>query len=147
MKTRYKILGLTDDRCECEACGKQNLKCTVALEPVDSDGGACGPVVYFGRDCAALATRGSKSAANVRKVEAEAAAADYAREASRRDKVARIAADRNRANYLYAVTRRPLPGSRFAYRGADVVRVDGSDPADVAFYFAEGFQDTPPACE
>lgn len=138
--TTFKLLGLTDDHCTCELCGKENLKCTAALEPVDADGNACGPIVHYGRDCAALTLHGSKSARNVRRVELAAAAINHAREVIRRDKLARIAQERGRANYLYNQTRRPLPGSRFAYRGPDVVRVDGTDPADVAFYLAEGFQ-------
>ena len=48
-----KILGITDDRTECDCCGKVGLKCTVALEHVDSEGNGTGEIVYFGRDCAA----------------------------------------------------------------------------------------------
>lgn len=42
----FTILGITDERTECECCGKSGLKKTVAL---DKDG----IVVYFGTECAA----------------------------------------------------------------------------------------------
>jgi ribosome-binding protein aMBF1 (putative translation factor) len=44
----FSILGITDERTECECCGKGGLKKTVAL---DKDGA----VVYFGTECAAKA--------------------------------------------------------------------------------------------
>lgn len=47
-----KVLGVTDDRCICECCGKQGLKRVVALD-ID------GIVAYYGVDCAARALKGN----------------------------------------------------------------------------------------
>lgn len=127
----FKVLGLTDSVTDCDCCGKRGLKCTVALESEHSG------VVYYGRDCAGMALYGRKSAANTRRVESVAREADYAREATRRNKLARVAQDRNRANYLYACTRLPLEGSAFLYRGTEVVRAQSGD--DMQFYLSEGF--------
>lgn len=52
--TGYQVLGITDERTDCDNCGKRNLKATVALRTGANE------VVYFGRDCAALATTGTK---------------------------------------------------------------------------------------
>lgn len=135
----YRVLGINDDVCTCECCGKHNLKCTVALSVLDVDGNDSGEIVRYGRDCAALAMLGRKSAANARKIEAIALAANHAAECESRQKLERVATDKNRANYLYACTRRSLDGSFFAHRGAEVVRVDGSDSRDVAFFAGLGF--------
>lgn len=69
-----KILGITDEKLECECCGKTNLKCTVALEMEE------GGVVYYGRDCAAKALMGNNKPASVKSVESLANAIEYARE-------------------------------------------------------------------
>lgn len=135
----FRVLGINDDVCTCECCGKQNLKCTVALSVLDADGNDSGEIVRYGRDCAALAVLGRKSAANVRHVENMAQAAMCAADCEARQKLARVAADKNRANYLYACTRRGLGGSYFAFRGDEVVRVDGSDAKDSQFFAAAGF--------
>lgn len=68
-----KILGITDEKLECECCGKTNLKCTVALELEE------GGVVYYGRDCAAKALMGNNKPASVKTVESLANAIEYAR--------------------------------------------------------------------
>jgi ribosome-binding protein aMBF1 (putative translation factor) len=72
MTTALKILGITDERTECECCGKTGLKRTVALD-------ADGVVVYFGSDCAAMALMGKKTASNRKVVETKAAAVAHAR--------------------------------------------------------------------
>lgn len=150
-----KVLGITDDRTDCDCCGKVNLKCTVALERES------GELVYFGRHCAALAVHGSKSARNVSRIESAALQAMQEAEHNRKSKLARIADDRPvtcivdgkampigftdpkcKANYLYNRTQRPLPGSYFATRGDQIVRVDGNDQIDVQFYATEGFMPT-----
>lgn len=67
-----KVLGTTDDITTCECCGKRGLKLTVAL---DRDG----EVVHFGRDCAAAALTGRKSAKVGKRIEFLARAANFAR--------------------------------------------------------------------
>lgn len=52
--TRYRYLGVTDERVECDACGRTELRSTVVLAPLDADGNDDG-VVYFGSSCAARA--------------------------------------------------------------------------------------------
>lgn len=42
-----KILGITEDRTECDCCGKTDLKRTVAIEHED------GRIGYYGTSCAA----------------------------------------------------------------------------------------------
>lgn len=51
---RFRLLGICDDVTACDCCGKQELKCTMALEELDADGNAVGEV-YYGRDCGARA--------------------------------------------------------------------------------------------
>lgn len=74
-----KVLGITDERNECDCCGKKNLKCTVALEHTDADGNGTGSIVYFGRDCAARKIYGNNKSGNVKSVEALGKAIEYAR--------------------------------------------------------------------
>lgn len=68
-----KVLGITDERCECECCGKTNLKCTVALETAHGD------VTYYGRDCAAKALCGNNNPSEVKSIETMARGIEYAR--------------------------------------------------------------------
>ncbi|MYY03110.1 MULTISPECIES: hypothetical protein [unclassified Streptomyces] len=51
----YKVKGTTDEVTTCELCGKQELKGTVMLMPLDVDGNEDGDVSYFGTSCAAKA--------------------------------------------------------------------------------------------
>jgi hypothetical protein len=127
----FKMLGITDEVTDCDCCGKRGLKCTVALES-DQSG-----IVHYGRDCAGMALFGRKSAANTRKVVSMAQAIEYAARMERQNKLARVAQDKNRANYLYACTRRTLENSVFLYRGGEVVRAQAGD--DCAWYLANGF--------
>jgi hypothetical protein len=52
----YRIKGTTEDVTNCE-WGHTNLKKTVALAVLDSDGNETGTIVYLGVDCAAKAMR------------------------------------------------------------------------------------------
>ena len=52
----YKSLGTSDDVTTCDLCGRDDLKSTVVLQQLDTDGNAVGDVVYFGSDCGARAT-------------------------------------------------------------------------------------------
>lgn len=75
----FKILGITDEKTECECCGKTNLKCTVALDCVDAEGNETGVITYYGRDCASKAIRGDNKASSVKIIESEARGIEYAR--------------------------------------------------------------------
>lgn len=66
-----KLLGITDERTNCEKCGKSNLKKTIALD-ID------GAVVYYGSDCAAKLLYGEKSKKFKDKVELRAVIAQAA---------------------------------------------------------------------
>lgn len=74
-----RILGITDEKTECECCGKANLKCTVAIEHLDGDGNGTGSIMYYGRDCAARTMYGSNKSGNVAAVESVAKAIEYAK--------------------------------------------------------------------
>lgn len=52
---RYRIHRITDDVTHCDCCGRTDLKRTVQLLVLDTDGNAI-DTVYFGTDCAARAT-------------------------------------------------------------------------------------------
>jgi hypothetical protein len=51
----YKVKGTTGDVTTCELCGRDELKGTVVLQPLDADGNADGDPCYFGTGCAAKA--------------------------------------------------------------------------------------------
>ena len=74
-----KVLGITDERTECECCGKVGLKCTVAIECTDIDGNGTGNVLYFGRDCAARKIHGNNKSGSVKSIELLGRAIEYAR--------------------------------------------------------------------
>lgn len=52
--TEYRYLGVTDERNECECCGKVNLKRTVVIHVSDEHDER---VAYYGTSCAAHALR------------------------------------------------------------------------------------------
>lgn len=70
---RYRMLGIDDDCNVCDCCGKKNLKCTVALSELDSDGNETS-VVKFGRDCASKALGLRRTAGKMEMAAREASA-------------------------------------------------------------------------
>ena len=153
----WKAIGIDEDVCECGYCGKRNLKFTVVLQH------EAGGLLRYGRDCAArmlLGRRSESAAAKVERVarqEAERqsqAAADLLQR--RLNRIAtgqpvfitlptgerlpiKFDGPKQEANYRYHRTGRALPGSYFAQRGSQIVRIDGTDNDDVAFFEAAGF--------
>lgn len=79
---RYTFLGTSDEVNECDCCGKQGLKSTVAIHDTES-----GADLFFGVTCAARALK-----MQVADVKRGTAAADRAREEAAR--LAREAASR-----------------------------------------------------
>ncbi|TKG67040.1 hypothetical protein [Prauserella endophytica] len=63
MIATYRHLGITDECVTCEACGKPNLRSTVVLGILDTDGNVEG-TVYYGSSCAARAL-GARSSRDV----------------------------------------------------------------------------------
>lgn len=51
---RFRYIGTTDERTECDRCGKVDLKSTVIIATLDADGND-DAVVYYGSTCAARA--------------------------------------------------------------------------------------------
>jgi hypothetical protein len=51
----FRVLGTTDDVTTCELCGREELKGTVVLMPLDEDGNDFGEPVYYGSACGAKA--------------------------------------------------------------------------------------------
>ena len=123
-----RVLGITDDRTDCECCGKTNLKRTVALEFENAG------VRYFGVDCAAMAVHGRKTKANAKKVVAAADA--YKRDQDYLDKAKgrRINRSMNEALLAYIATGRKMDQRAHYARGVDNVIVDMSDAVDVQWY-------------
>ena len=158
----FKVVGSSDEG-KCDRCGKEGLKRTVAIQAVDADGlGFSMDVQHWGVCCAAYAKFGSKSNANQTKITADANKADLDRAYEIEAKGKRIASDlvytykvmfpvshtesitfdclKSAANRKYAMTGRSLSGSYFASNEqGHIVRVDGNDAADVAFYAERGF--------
>lgn len=158
----YKVIGSSDEGM-CDRCGKEGLKRTVAVVACDADGAELAGEEHWGVCCAAYAKFGSKSYASQNKIVAEAMKADAAREYDVDTRVARIATGlihtyremfpvshtetitfdclKAAANYKYRLTGRGLAGSYFASNTeGHIVRVDGSDAVDVAFYSERGFK-------
>lgn len=52
-----RVLGITDEFCVCDCCGKSNLKSTVAMERCDEDGNGTGDIIHYGSECAARALK------------------------------------------------------------------------------------------
>lgn len=86
----YRVLGTTDDVTACDLCGRQDLKSTVALQPLDPDGGDIGEAVYLGCDCAARATGWTQK--------------DVRRAAGAADRAAREAVERRRQAIEHFIT-------------------------------------------
>lgn len=71
-RSKWTVLGKSDEVTTCECCGKSNLKATVVMTDGEQD-------VRYGRDCAAQSLLGNNKAGSVKVVEAVATAIDYAR--------------------------------------------------------------------
>ena len=52
---KLRVLGITDEFTECQCCGRNDLKSTVCMESLDSEGNGTGELVYYGSSCAATA--------------------------------------------------------------------------------------------
>lgn len=52
---RWRYLGTTDESVTCEKCGKDELRSTVMIVPLDAEGNDDGDVTYYGSTCAARA--------------------------------------------------------------------------------------------
>jgi hypothetical protein len=154
----FKILGMAEEG-KCDHCGANCPKRRVYVMPVDADGNHDGDVQCWGVICASkVRHRGSKAVRHQSAIVAEAQRADSDREYHARQKACRVvecvpyAIDlgfnkfrmednpQAAANCLYRMTNRPRIGSYFAENAAGhIVRVDGTDAADVEFYAARGF--------
>ncbi|GGX40880.1 hypothetical protein [Streptomyces noursei] len=55
MAVAYKVRGTTNDVTTCEQCGRDELRGTVVLQPLDAEGNPDGDACYFGTSCAAKA--------------------------------------------------------------------------------------------
>jgi hypothetical protein len=128
-----KILGITDDRTDCDCCGKSGLKRTVAL---DFDG----MVRFFGVDCAGMAVHGRKTRTNANRVVMAADAQMRHDAATAKSKLARVSSDASKALLNYIGTGRNMDQRARYTRDDDQVIVDVSDAADVAFFVAQGFK-------
>jgi hypothetical protein len=47
----FKVLGDTDTVTVCELCGREELKGTIALAELDTDGNQTGRIVHYGASC------------------------------------------------------------------------------------------------
>lgn len=157
--TGFKVMGMADEG-QCEHCGANCPKRRVAIMPVDVDGNHAGNVEFWGVICASKVRHGSKSAGNQSRIVADAERADADREYHARQRASRIVTavpftfrdngctvttdkPKDAANRIYRMTNRPIVGSYFAENtDGHIVRVDGTDAADVQFYADRGFVQT-----
>lgn len=131
----WTVKGMGNPGGTCDACKKKNVKILIAVQ----ESGSIVPWLC-GRDCAAKLVYGETNLKNQKRIEAEARQADLAVAQKRQRKRERIAIGSiDKTNQRYIQSGRPNVGSYIASKGDAVVRVDGSDPADVAFYEAMGF--------
>lgn len=87
---RFRYIGITDEATTCERCGKDELRATVVIMPMDAEGNDEGEAAYYGSTCAARALTGKGGGAKVRK-----AATDAARRLKAQAKAARGALARD----------------------------------------------------
>ncbi|MFJ4988678.1 hypothetical protein ACIP9H_33375 [Streptomyces sp. NPDC088732] len=59
--SQWVMKGVTDNVTTCDCCGRQKLKRTVVVVPLDADGNEDGDACYFGTGCAAVALRRTQS--------------------------------------------------------------------------------------
>lgn len=147
--TTHKILGMAEEG-TCDHCGTTCPRRRVAVQAVYADG-STGEVERWGVVCAGQARYGTRSTANGNRIRHEAEQADRLAALHQADQRRRFehrtagtvpagVTGKNAANLRYHRTGRPLVGSYFlANQAGDVVRVDGTDPADVAMFAAAGF--------
>jgi hypothetical protein len=50
-KAKFRILGISDEHCECCHCGKSNLKSVIHLTTLDIDGNSIGDNFWVGSTC------------------------------------------------------------------------------------------------
>lgn len=144
-----EVLGMADEG-TCDHCGANCPRRRVAVRAVYADG-ETGEVECWGVVCAGAARYGRRTAANGNRVRAEAEHAARVAELESLERERRFAyrvagevptdgGPRNAANLRYRRTGRPIVGSYFVADDAGrIVRVDGTDPADVKFYADRGF--------
>lgn len=101
MTAAYTVKGTTNDVTTCEQCGRDELKGTVVLQPLDSDGNPDGDPCYFGTSCAAKAAGWTQREVTRRVSEARTATRTAARAAAAATRAAAIAA-RQAENDAYA---------------------------------------------
>jgi len=147
--TKIEILGMADEG-KCEHCGTNCPRRRVAVRARCADG-ETGAVEFWGVVCAGAARYGRRTASNGNRVRAEAEHAARVAEMESLELERRFAyrvagevpADggpRNAANLRYRRTGRPVVGSYFLADDAGrIVRVDGTDPADVQLFTDRGF--------
>lgn len=79
----YEVKGTTNDVTTCEQCGRDELRGTVVLVPLDADGNPDGDACHFGTSCAAKAAGWTQFEVTRRVSEVKAAARTAARAAAR----------------------------------------------------------------
>jgi hypothetical protein len=144
-----EVMGMAEEG-TCQHCGTNCPRRRVAVRAVYADG-STGEVEFWGVVCAGSARYGRRTATNGNRVRQEAEHADRVAELDRLDRERRFAyrvagevpvegGPRNAANLRYRRTGRPIVGSYFLADDAGrIVRVDGTDPADVKMFADRGF--------
>lgn len=120
----YRVAGTTDEVTNCELCGRDELKGTVVLEPLDADGNGEGVYCYFGSSCAAKAA-GWTQREVTRRVKV---AKEEERERERREQEAERAAEREFLANWY-MEHYGTPDLIEAAKRAGMSTVRTSDPA------------------
>lgn len=145
----FKVIGMAEEGI-CDHCGTVCPRRRVAVQAVYADG-STGEVESWGVVCAGQARYGRRSTSNGERVRREAEQADHLAELERAERDRRfrhrVAGEvpagvnaKSAANYRYHRTGRPLVGSYFLANAAgEIVRVDGTDLADVELFTARGF--------
>lgn len=150
----YRVRGTTDDKTECEHCGKQHLRKTVGLERLDAEGNGTGDIIYCGTTCASKLMKSKGVNVSSGEIQKLADEADYIAKMDREDlerrKKSRIATDKGRANLSFNLTNSPLKGSFFMSKGDHWVRVRPGHPNEdkfIEWLKSEGFKQSGKAIE